>query len=73
MDNALRCETCGATNFEKIIFEKPLRIAYLSDVSVLEQNTGDRRKQKNICIDCFDKEITLQCENHKTRFTIIPK
>jgi hypothetical protein len=73
MDNKMRCETCGATNFEKIIFEKPKRIAYLSDMSILEQNTGDNREQENICIDCFKKEITEQSKSHKVRFEIIPK
>lgn len=64
------CETCGATSREKILFEKPKRIAFLSDITVLEQNTGDKREQENICIDCFKKEIALAAKQHKNRFTI---
>ena len=68
--NIMRCETCGATSREKILFEKPKRIAYLSDITILSQKTGDTRTQENICMDCFRKEIEAIGRHHKNRFDI---
>ena len=70
IDNIMRCETCGSTHHEKILFEKPKRIVFGSDLTILEQNTGDQREQENICTNCFLKEVEKVAEAHKTRATI---
>jgi len=71
-ENLLCCETCGVDSHsvKTPIFEKPFRIAMKSDMKILEQNTNDHRKQENICLDCFTKEISELSKECKTRYEI---
>jgi hypothetical protein len=73
LNNRIKCETCGATSYERIVFEKPKRIAYLSDMSILKQNTGDDREQENICLECFKEEVIKQSKTHRRRMKAITK
>lgn len=72
---SLCCETCGLDTHENTapIFEKPLRFALRSDIKKLKQNTGDHRKQENICLDCFTAELQQVSKDCKTRLTIKSK
>lgn len=72
-DDLLRCETCGNDihNVKTPIFEKPLRMAFRSDMKVLKQNTSDYRKQENICLECFSKELNSLSEDCQTKMEII--
>ncbi len=71
-DNLLHCETCGSDihNVKTPIFEKPIKMAFRSDMKVLEQNTGDHRQRENICLNCFSKEINRLSEDCRTRLEI---
>lgn len=68
----LCCETCGLDTHENAvpIFEKPLRFAFRSDIKQLKQNTGDHRKQENICLDCFTAELKQVSKDCKIRYRI---
>ncbi|ADP32469.1 hypothetical protein ABD80_20240 [Bacillus atrophaeus] len=72
---SLCCETCGLDTHKNTapIFEKPLRFAFRSDVNQLKQNTGDHRKQENICLDCFAAELKQVSKDCKTRYKIRAK
>ncbi|QHM16571.1 hypothetical protein C7M30_00190 [Bacillus subtilis] len=71
----LCCETCGLDTHKNTvpIFEKPLRFAFRSDIKQLKQNTGDHRKQENICLDCFAAELKQASKDCKTRYRIRAK
>lgn len=69
-DNLLRCETCGQSTYETPIIEKPFRFAFLSDVQLLEQQTGDHRKQENICLDCLNSEIEKEKSKYEKKLSV---
>lgn len=62
MRNSIKCETCGASTYDKIIFEKPKRFSYLAHISNLNQKGSGNITQENICMDCFMKELTEKKE-----------
>ncbi|SPF54090.1 conserved hypothetical protein [Candidatus Desulfosporosinus infrequens] len=68
--DTLSCETCGKTHHDTPIIEKPFKLAFYSDVMQLQQNTGDYRKQENICLDCLQIEINSLKKQCKTRVKI---
>lgn len=61
----MRCETCGKSYKETPIVEKPFRFAFQADVVYLDQNTGDQRKQENICLPCLTEEVERLKESCK--------
>jgi hypothetical protein len=70
MDEVMECETCGKTVHETPIIEKPIRVAFLSQIAILNQDTGSHRTQENICLQCLGDDIIKVTAEHRIKITI---
>jgi hypothetical protein len=66
----MKCETCGKSVNETPIIEKPIRVGYLSQITVLNQDTNDHRTQENICLPCLGEDIAKATSKHRIKINI---
>ncbi|ODP27440.1 hypothetical protein PTI45_03150 [Paenibacillus nuruki] len=57
-ENELKCDRCGISHWDNVIFLLPEKVFYQFDVATLTQENTDGLKQDNICLSCFQVSIT---------------